>query len=51
VADELDPIIVKQAGKTLRNITEGAIGSLLSAAVQPSIWQFVANVFARFFGG
>lgn len=28
--DEPDPVIIKQAGRTLRNITEGAIGSLVA---------------------
>ena len=36
-----DPVIVKQAGRTLRNITEGAIGSLLATAAQPSVWQWI----------
>ena len=29
LGDEPDPVIVKQAARTLRNITEGAIGSFL----------------------
>jgi hypothetical protein len=34
-----DPAIVKQAGRTLRSITEGAIGSLLATAAQPTVWH------------
>jgi hypothetical protein len=41
LAGEPDPIIVKQAGHTLRNITEGAIGSLLATAAQPTVWLWV----------
>ena len=37
--DEPDPVIIKQAGSTLRNITEGAIGSLVATAVQPAVWR------------
>ena len=42
LADEPDPIIVKQAGRTLRNITEGAVGSLVAAAAQPGVWAAAA---------
>jgi hypothetical protein len=38
---EPDPAIVKQAGRTLRNITEGAIGSLIATAAQPTLWIWV----------
>jgi len=41
--DEPDPIIISQAGKTLRNITEGAIGSLVATALQPSVWGWVSQ--------
>ncbi len=41
LAGEPDPAIVKQAGRTIRNITEGAIGSLLATAIQPTIWLWV----------
>lgn len=46
--DEPDPVIVKQAGHTLRNITEGAISSLVATAVQPSVWSWVES-FLRVF--
>lgn len=47
--DELNPIIVQQAGRSLRNITEGAIAGLIAAAVQPTVWASVAAVMARLF--
>jgi hypothetical protein len=49
LTDEPDPLIVKQAGRTLRNITEGAIGSLLATAVQPAIWQWIHQVITSHF--
>lgn len=50
LTDEPDPVVVKQAGRTLRNITEGAIGSLLAAAAQPTVWVWVHEVMRRLFG-
>ncbi len=48
--DEPDPVIVKRAGRTLRNITEGAIGSLIATAVQqPAVWVWVATIIKLFF--
>lgn len=46
--DEPDPVIVNKAGRTLWNITEGAIGSLLAAAVQPSVWTVVYSILSYF---
>src|ERR1700722_11357092 len=40
LSDEPDPVIVRQAGRTLRNITEGAIASLIATAAQPTIWHW-----------
>ena len=48
LADEPNPTILKEAGKTLRNITEGVIAGLITTATQPSTWQFVQDVLARF---
>jgi hypothetical protein len=42
LGDEPNAIIVQQAGRTLRNITEGAIASLIATAVQPTVWRWVA---------
>lgn len=37
--DEPNPVIVGQAGRTLRAVTEGAIGSLIATAVvNPGLW-------------
>ena len=41
LAGDPDDAIVKQALHTLRNITEGAIGSLVAAAGQPAIWRWL----------
>jgi len=47
--DEPNSIIVREAGRTLRNLTEGAIGSLIATAVQPTLWTWVAEAMARLF--
>ena len=49
LSGEPDPAIVKQAAHSLRNITEGAIGSLLAtAATQPGVWQWIHQLLATF---
>jgi|SRR5579862_90194 len=48
LAGDADPAIVKQAGRTLRDITEGAIGSLLATAAQPGIWHWIHQTLANF---
>jgi hypothetical protein len=48
LADEPDAVIVRQAGRSLRNITEGAMGSLLAAAAQPSVWHTIHRLLALF---
>ncbi len=46
---EPDPAFVRQAGRTLRSITEGAIGSLLAAAAtQPTTWQWIHHILRSF---
>ena len=49
LTDEPDPIIVRQAGRTLRNITEGVIASFIATAAQPTVWNWVADVMSRLF--
>jgi hypothetical protein len=44
-----DPGTVTQAGRSLRNITEGAIGSLLATAAQPGIWQWIHETMKALF--
>lgn len=46
--DEPDPTIINQAGKSLRNITEGAIGSVIASATQPEVWGIVQKILACF---
>ncbi|NTU42008.1 MAG: hypothetical protein HGA78_02940 [Nitrospirales bacterium] len=48
--DEPDPVIITQAGRTLRNITEGVIGSLIATAAQPSVWAWVGQHMPNLFG-
>jgi hypothetical protein len=48
LADEPDAVIVQQAGRTLRNITEGAIGSLLATAAQPGVWHTIHRLLTSF---
>jgi len=49
LAGDPDPGIVTQAGRSLRNITEGAIGSLLATAVQPGVWHWVQQTMSTLF--
>lgn len=49
LADEPDPVIVKQAGRTLRNILEGAAGSLLATAAQPTVWAWIHQAMQKLF--
>jgi hypothetical protein len=49
LSDQPDPVIVRQAGRTLRNITEGAIAGLIAAAVQPTVWDWIQAAMARLF--
>jgi hypothetical protein len=46
---DADPEIVKQAGRTLRNITEGAVASLIATAAQPSVWHWVQQTMKTLF--
>ena len=48
--DDPDPAIVRQAGRTLRNITEGAISGLLAAAIQPPVWLWIHQAMAALCG-
>jgi hypothetical protein len=48
LAGDPDPAIVRQAGRTLRNVIEGAIGSLLATAAQPDIWRWIHEALAKF---
>jgi hypothetical protein len=50
LSDVPNPVIVNEAGRSLRNITEGAIGSLLAtAATQPdSVWTVIQSLLSFF---
>jgi hypothetical protein len=48
LAGEPDPAIITQAGRTLRNITEGAIGSLIATAAQPPVWAWIHQTLTAF---
>jgi AbiTii len=48
LVDEPNPTIVREAGRTIRNITEGAIGSLVAAATQPQVWAWIHSILASF---
>jgi hypothetical protein len=47
--DEADPEIVKQAGRSLRNLTEGAIASLIATAAQPTVWHWLQETMKTLF--
>ena len=44
--DTPNPIIIKEAGCSLKNVTEGAIGSLLATAAPPRLWAGVQALLA-----
>lgn len=46
--DEPNQEILKQALGTIKNITEGAIGSLLATAAQPGVWAGIQALLAIF---
>ncbi|MGI0134197.1 MAG: hypothetical protein ACREBW_04485 [Candidatus Micrarchaeaceae archaeon] len=41
---EPDAAIITQAGRTLRNITEGAVGSLIATALQSGVWHSIQHL-------
>jgi hypothetical protein len=49
LSDDPSPTIIREAGRTLRNITEGAIGGLIATGVTEH-WQLVHDVLTRMFG-
>ncbi len=48
LSGEPDPEIVRRAGQALWNVTQGAVGSLLATAVQPSVWHWIHQMLASF---
>ena len=51
LSHEPDPVIVHQAGKTLRNITEGVIAGLIATAAQPAVWMGIHEAMTALFPG
>jgi hypothetical protein len=47
LSDEPNPTIIREAGRTLRSITEGAIGGLITEGIVH--WQFVLETLTRIF--
>lgn len=48
-AGEPNPVIVREAVHSLRNITEGAIGSLLASAMTtPGVWHAISTFLSNF---
>jgi hypothetical protein len=48
LVDEPNPVIVREAGKTIRNITEQAIGgAIATAATQPGTWAWIQSILAQ----
>jgi hypothetical protein len=43
-----DQSVIAQSGRTLRNITEGAVASLVATATQPTIWQWIHQMLISF---
>jgi hypothetical protein len=49
LTDEPDPTVVRQVGRSLRNITEQAIGNVIAtAALQPGVWHWIHNFMSSF---
>lgn len=48
LADEPNPVIVREAGKTIRNLTEGVIGSFIATAAQPQVWAWIHTILDKF---
>ena len=46
--DTPNPVIVQEAGRTLRRLTEGAISSLIAKAAEPKVWSWVNQILATF---
>jgi hypothetical protein len=46
--DQPNSVIIKEAGRTLRNLTEGAVASLIATAAQPNVWALVHSILRTF---
>lgn len=48
ITDTPNPVIVREAAKTIRNLTEGAIGNFIAAATQPTVFGWIQTILAKF---
>ena len=49
LSDEPNPVIVQEAGRSLRSITENAIGGMLTTAiVNPDVWHWIQKILSGF---
>ncbi|MDP2319098.1 MAG: hypothetical protein Q8O42_07165 [Acidobacteriota bacterium] len=48
LVDKPNPVIVHEAGKTIRNLTEGVIGNFIATASQPSLWGWIQAILEKF---
>ena len=48
ITDTPNPVIVREAGKTIRNLTEGAIGNFIAAATQPTVFAWIQAILEKF---
>jgi len=48
LVEEPNPVIVREAGRTIRSLTEGVIGNLIAAAAQPHVWTWIHSILASF---
>ena len=48
LADTPNPVIVQEAGRTLRRLTEGVIDSLIAKAAEPTVWLWVKQILTTF---
>ena len=46
--DSPNPVIVRESGRTIRHLTEGAISSLIATAAQPTVWGWIQAMLAHF---
>jgi hypothetical protein len=45
--EDPDPVIIKQAGKSLRSLTEGVISSLIANGIQPGVFHAIHDILSR----
>lgn len=43
IADEPNPVIVREAGRSIRSITEQAIAAMVATAAQPTVWAWIQS--------